>query len=151
MLNSADIKVKENLNTVFKDVKLNPNDKQGGYGLIYALDKTGEPINVSLKGITPTDNIELPETHAALGGQYVYLLSSITKNKTKMVLNAPNPTLEKARLAHEEIEKRLVKAQDEGIKKKKILEEYQKWQIFFLILEQLHSLHSFRHLKKIEF
>jgi len=43
MLNSADIKVKENLNTVFKDVKLNPNDKQGGYGLIYALDKTGEP------------------------------------------------------------------------------------------------------------
>lgn len=90
MLNSADIKVKENLNTVFKDVKLNPNDKQGGYGLIYALDKTGEPINVSLKGIVPTDNIELPETHAALGGQYVYLLSQYAQIPGKDKINFLN-------------------------------------------------------------
>jgi hypothetical protein len=90
MLNSVDVKTKENLNTVFKDVKLNPNDKQGGYGLIYALDKTGEPINVSLKGITPTDNIELPETHAALGGQYVYLLSQYAQIPGKDKINFLN-------------------------------------------------------------
>lgn len=90
MLNSVDVKTKENLNTVFKDVKLNPNDKQGGYGLIYALDKTGEPINVSLKGITPTDNIELPETHSALGGQYVYLLSQYAQIPGKNKINFLN-------------------------------------------------------------
>lgn len=90
LLNSSDIKVKQNLSSIFKDVKLNPNDKQGGYGLIYALNKTGEPINVSFKGITPTDSIELPETHAALGGQYVYLLSQYSQPPGKEKINFLN-------------------------------------------------------------
>lgn len=90
MLNSNDLKTKENLNTVFKQIKLNPNDKQGGYGLIYALDKTGEPINVSFRGVVPTDSIDLPETHAALGGQYVYLLSQYSQIPGKEKINFQN-------------------------------------------------------------
>lgn len=90
MLNSSDINVKSHLNTIFKEVKLNPNDKQGGYGLIYALNKTGEPINVSFKGVTPTDTIDLPETHAALGGQYVYLLSQYSQIPGKEKINFLN-------------------------------------------------------------
>lgn len=90
LINSSDIKVKQNLSSIFKDVKLNHNDKQGGYGLIYALNKTGEPINVSFKGITPTDSIELPETHAALGGQYVYLLSQYSQPPGKEKINFLN-------------------------------------------------------------
>ena len=43
-----------------------------------------------MKGITPTDNIELPETHAALGGQYVYLLSQYAQIPGKDKINFLN-------------------------------------------------------------
>ena len=49
MQNSSDITTKQNISTVFDQVKLNPNDKQTGYGLIYALNKVGEPVNAYIK------------------------------------------------------------------------------------------------------
>lgn len=90
MQNSSDITTKQNISTVFDQVKLNPNDKQTGYGLIYALNKVGEPVNVSFKGINPTETIDLPETHAALGGQYVYLLSQYSQIPGKQKINFQN-------------------------------------------------------------
>lgn len=90
MVSSSDIVTKQNISKVFDQIKLNPNDKQNGYGLIYALDKVGEPINVSFKGVTPTDTIDLPETHAALGGQYVYLLSQYSQIPGKQKINFQN-------------------------------------------------------------
>ena len=90
MLNSSDITTKQNISQVYSEIKLNPNDKQSGYGLIYALDKIGDPINVSFKGVTPTETIELPETHAALGGQYVYLLSQYSQIPGKKKINFQN-------------------------------------------------------------
>jgi len=90
MLNSSDITTKQNISQVYTQIKLNPNDKQSGYGLIYALDKVGEPVNVSFKGVTPTETIELPETHAALAGQYVYLLSQYSQIPGKQKVNFQN-------------------------------------------------------------
>jgi len=82
--------VRQTLTTVFTKVKLNPNDKIGGYGLIYQKDRVGDPIKITPKSFRKIETNALPETYGAFGAQHVYLLSQLSQIPGKNKINFSN-------------------------------------------------------------
>jgi len=64
-----------NLIDMFNQIKLIPSLKQGGYGLIYAQDKVGTPLNFKSTNVIQTTYSNEPTTYGALGSDYLFLLS----------------------------------------------------------------------------
>ncbi len=90
MKTSTDTTTKNNITTVYQSIKLNPNTQKGGYNLIYEQSREGEPVSLTFKNYKPTITTNLPETYAALGGNYLYLLSSLSQVPGKQKINFEN-------------------------------------------------------------
>lgn len=65
----------KNLSEIYKGIKLNPAIT-GGYGLIYAKNKTGTPFSTEKKIIAQSKYIPSPITYGTLGADKVFLLSN---------------------------------------------------------------------------
>lgn len=79
-----------NLGYFFRNVKLNPALKQGGFGLIYAKDKVGKPQNLITYKTSEYRSSTLPTTIGALGADKVYLLSNQSNKLNKESINFKN-------------------------------------------------------------
>jgi hypothetical protein len=90
MKTTTDTTVRNNITTIFQSIKLNPNSQKGGYNLIYQESKEGEPVKLDFKSYKPVTTTTLPETYATLGGNYLYLLSSLSQIPGKQKINFEN-------------------------------------------------------------
>ena len=80
----------QNISNIFNNVKLFPALKQGGYGLIYAKNKVGLPLEIK-KSIIPTSGfINKATTYGALGSDKVFLLSHNSSIPGKGKINFDN-------------------------------------------------------------
>ena len=71
MTTSTDSFTKSNLTEIYQKIKLNTNDKRGGWGLIISESKTGQPIEIVLQSFRQRINSALPETYGLLGANYL--------------------------------------------------------------------------------
>ena len=71
--------IRKNVMTIFKGIKLNPNDIPGS-GLIWKQNTVGVPLRTNVKDVE--DSLYIPEftTFGAMGAEKVFLLSHTTKN-----------------------------------------------------------------------
>jgi hypothetical protein len=90
MKTSTNNNVRLSLTTVFSKIKLNFNDKIGGYGLIYQQNLVGDPIKITPKSFRKIETNALPETYGALGAQHIYLLSQLSQIPGKKKINFAN-------------------------------------------------------------
>jgi len=90
MKTSTNNNVRLSLTTVFSKIKLNFNDKIGGYGLIYQQNLVGDPIKITPKSFRKIETNALPETYGALGAQHIYLLSQLSQIPGKNKINFAN-------------------------------------------------------------
>lgn len=87
---TTDTTTKNNITTIYQSIKLNSITKKGGYNLIYQESREGEPVALTFKSYKPITTTNLPETYAALGGNYLYLLSSLSQIPGKQKINFDN-------------------------------------------------------------
>lgn len=80
---SAEVK---NINDIYQGVKLNQGLK-GGYGLIYAKNKVGQPTIPKKVVVPDTRYTNSPNTIATLGGEKIYLLSQNSQIPGKGKIN----------------------------------------------------------------
>lgn len=89
-MNVGDFQTKNTLIKIYQRVKLNPNNAQGGFGLIYEQSKVGIPITLVKNVVEGFKSTALPSTVAALGGNKVYLLSQTSQIPGKQKINFDN-------------------------------------------------------------
>jgi hypothetical protein len=88
-LNANGVEV-QNITNIFNNVKLLPPLKQGGYGLVYAKNKVGLPLETK-KTIVPNSTFNnTPTTYGALGSDKVFLLSHQSSIPGKGKINFDN-------------------------------------------------------------
>ena len=90
MTTSTDSFTKSNLTSIYQSIKLNSNDKRGGWGLIISENKTGQPIQIVLQSFRERINSAVPETYGLLGANYLYLLSQFAAIPGKEKINFDN-------------------------------------------------------------
>jgi hypothetical protein len=71
---NSDASIK-NITDIYNQIKLKPALKVAGYGLIYAKDKVGTPLNTTSTNVPQTKYFADPTTYGALGSDYLFLLS----------------------------------------------------------------------------
>jgi hypothetical protein len=76
-----------NVSDIFSQVKLFPALKQGGYGLIYAKNKVGKPLNFKSTKVTSDTFSNGQLTYGALGGDKLFLLSQSSAIPGKQKIN----------------------------------------------------------------
>jgi len=81
-----------NLSYIFRNVKLNPALKQGGYGLIYSKNNVGQPQNIVIKKDKTFFNTAEPITIGALGADKIYFLSSGPTKSPETPINLSGTT-----------------------------------------------------------
>jgi hypothetical protein len=77
----------KNITEIFNQVKLYPALKQGGYGLIYAKDRVGVPMNYTSTIVPQESYTSSPITYGALGSDKLFLLSQISSIPGKGKIN----------------------------------------------------------------
>ena len=82
--NSSTIK---NVSDIFNQIKLYPALKQGGYGLIYAKNQVGKPLNFKSTEVTSETFSNGQLTYGALGGDKLFLLSQSSAIPGKQKIN----------------------------------------------------------------
>ena len=76
-----------NVSDIFNQIKLYPALKQGGYGLIYAKNKVGKPLNFKSTKVTSETFSNGQLTYGALGGDKLFLLSQSSAIPGKQKIN----------------------------------------------------------------
>ena len=76
-----------NVSDIFNQIKLYPALKQGGYGLIYAKNKVGNPLNFKSTKVTSETFSNGQLTYGALGGDKLFLLSQSSAIPGKQKIN----------------------------------------------------------------
>jgi len=77
----------KNLTDIFNQIKLYPALKQGGYGLIYAKNQVGKPLNFKSTEVTSETFLNGQLTYGALGGNKLFLLSQSSSIPGKQKIN----------------------------------------------------------------
>jgi hypothetical protein len=77
----------KNVSDIFNGVKLLPALKVSGYGLIYAQNSVGTPINLKSSNVPQSVYLESQSTYGALGSDYLYLLSHNSSIPGKGTIN----------------------------------------------------------------
>ena len=90
LLQSDNQVTKQNLTSIYQNIKLNRNDDKGGYGLIYEKNKTGQPIDLIKKVVNEVSTNAVPTTYASLGANEIYLLSQKSQIPGKQKINFKN-------------------------------------------------------------
>jgi hypothetical protein len=88
-LNANGVEV-QNITNIFNNVKLLPPLKQGGYGLVYAKNKVGLPLETKKSVISNSMFANSPTTYGALGSDTVFLLSHQSSIPGKGKINFDN-------------------------------------------------------------
>jgi len=89
-MSNGNAKAKSTLSTVYQKIKLNQNNKVGGYGLIYEQSKVGIPIKLVKNIVQGFTTNSVPSTYAAMGGNKIYLLSQNSQIPGKKKINFDN-------------------------------------------------------------
>jgi hypothetical protein len=76
-----------NVSSIFNQIKLNPALKEGGYGLIYAKNRVGKPIEVKTTVIPQQTYLNTQTTYGALASDTLYLLSQSSSIPGKGKIN----------------------------------------------------------------
>jgi hypothetical protein len=76
-----------NVSDIFNQVKLYPALKQGGYGLIYAKNQVGKPLNFKSTKVTSETFSNGQLTYGAFGGDKLFLLSQSSAIPGKQKIN----------------------------------------------------------------
>jgi hypothetical protein len=74
-------------NTLYKRIKLNVESAKGGYGLIYAQNKVGQPYKLNQTNIQTYRYPNNPQTYGTFAADKVFLLSQISSIPGKGVIN----------------------------------------------------------------
>lgn len=90
MKTSTDSFTKSNLSAIYQSIKLNTNDKRGGWGLIIEQNKTGQPLQLVIQSFRDRINSAVPETYGLMGANYLYLLSQFSSIPGKEKINFDN-------------------------------------------------------------
>ena len=90
MKTSTDSFTKSNLSAIYQSIKLNTNDKRGGWGLIIEENKTGQPLQLVIQSFRDRINSAVPETYGLMGANYLYLLSQFSSIPGKEKINFDN-------------------------------------------------------------
>lgn len=90
MKTSTDSFTKSNLSAIYQSIKLNTNDKLGGWGLIIEENKTGQPLQLVIQSFRDRINSAVPETYGLMGANYLYLLSQFSSIPGKEKINFDN-------------------------------------------------------------
>ena len=77
----------KNVSDIFNQIKLYPALKQGGYGLIYAKNQVGKPLNFKSTEVTSETFSNGQLTYGALGGNKLFLLSQSSSIPGKQKIN----------------------------------------------------------------
>ena len=77
----------KNVSDIFNQIKLYPALKQGGYGLIYAKNQVGKPLNFKSTEVTSETFLNGQLTYGALGGNKLFLLSQSSSIPGKQKIN----------------------------------------------------------------
>jgi hypothetical protein len=77
----------KNVTEIYNQIKLQPALKVPGYGLIYAKDKVGTPINFTSTTVPQSKSFADPTTYGALASDYLFLLSHSSKIPGKGKIN----------------------------------------------------------------
>jgi len=80
----------ENIKNIFNKVKLYSALQQGGYGLVYAKNKVGIPLETKKTIIPVSTFTTTPTTYGALGSDKVFLLSHLSSIPGKGKINFDN-------------------------------------------------------------
>jgi len=80
----------KNVSEIYNQIKLQPALKIPGYGLIYAQDKVGTPLNFKSTNVPQSSYFSDPTTYGALGSDYLFLLSHSSKIPGKGKINFDN-------------------------------------------------------------
>lgn len=80
----------QNIIKIYNQIKLQPALKIPGYGLIYAQDKVGTPVNYKSTRVPQSTYFADPTTYGALGSDYLFLLSHKSKIPGKGGINFDN-------------------------------------------------------------
>jgi hypothetical protein len=80
----------KNVSEIYNQIKLQPALKIPGYGLIYAQDKVGSPLNFKSTNVPQSSYFADPTTYGALGSDYLFLLSHSSKIPGKGKINFDN-------------------------------------------------------------
>jgi len=89
-MSNGNSRAKSTLSTVYQKIKLNQNNKVGGYGLIYEQSKVGIPIKLVKNIVQGFTTNSVPSTYAAMGGNKIYLLSQNSQIPGKKKINFDN-------------------------------------------------------------
>ena len=76
-----------NVSSIFNQIKLNPALKDGGYGLIYAKNRVGKPVEVKTTVIPQQTYLNTQTTYGALASDTLYLLSQSSSIPGKGKIN----------------------------------------------------------------
>ncbi len=76
-----------NVSEIFNQIKLYPALKQGGYGLIYAKNKVGKPLEIKTTLVPQETYLDNQTTYGALASDTLYLLSNISSIPGKGKIN----------------------------------------------------------------
>jgi len=79
-----------NVSQIFNQVKLYPALKQGGYGLIYAKNKVGVPLEIKTTLVPQQSYSNSQTTYGALASDTLYLLSNTSSIPGKGKINFAN-------------------------------------------------------------
>jgi hypothetical protein len=76
-----------NISSIYNQIKLNPALKQGGYGLIYAKNKVGKPVELKTTTVPQQSYFSEQSTYGALASDTLYLLSQSSSIPGKGKIN----------------------------------------------------------------
>lgn len=81
------IDITNNILEIFNQIKLFPALKQGGYGLIYAKNKVGKPVEIKTTVVPQETYLTESSTYGALASDTLYLLSNVSAIPGKGKIN----------------------------------------------------------------
>jgi hypothetical protein len=76
-----------NVSSIFNQIKLYPALKQGGYGLIYAKNNVGKPVEIKTTVVPQQTYLNSQSTYGALASDTLYLLSQSSSIPGKGKIN----------------------------------------------------------------
>ena len=76
--NQQTIDITNNILEIFNQIKLYPALKQGGYGLIYAKNKVGKPLEIKTTVVPQETYLTDSSTYGALASDTLFLLSNVS-------------------------------------------------------------------------
>ena len=76
--NQQTIDITNNILEIFNQIKLYPALKQGGYGLIYAKNKVGKPLEIKTTVVPQETYLTDTSTYGALASDTLFLLSNVS-------------------------------------------------------------------------